>query len=152
MQIETLRDVLHWTREFHQYLADYLQHSVEKNESERARMLLQYLGEHEQKLVNVLEGFEKTASESALNTWCYEYLDKYPIHRQVSYEGSFSQLEPADIISEIVSQHQKVIEFYRYLYSRAETTSSQELLANLTELEKHEAMRMVHSANRLQDL
>ena len=152
MQIETLRDVLHWTREFHQYLADYLQHSVKKNESERAKMLLQYLGEHEQKLVNVLEGFEKTANENALNTWCYEYLDKYPIHRQVSYEGSFSQLEPADIISEIVSQHQKVIEFYRYLQSRAESTSSRELLASLTELEKHEAMRMVHSANRLQDL
>ncbi|MGF1759562.1 ATPase [Photobacterium sagamiensis] len=152
MQIETLRDVLHWTREFHQYLANCLQHGVDENESQRAKLLLQYLGEHEQKLVNVLTGFEKTADESALNTWCYDYLDKNPIHHDIQCESAFSQLDPADIITEIVTLHQQLTELYRYLQSRAESSSSQELLAQLAELEKHEAMLMVHSANRLQDM
>jgi hypothetical protein len=152
MQVETLRDVLHWTREFHQYLANCLQHCVDKNESERAKLLLNYLGEHEQKLVNVVEGFENTANESILNTWCYEYFDKHPIKSHKQCEGQFSQLESTEIITEITKLHMEVIDLYRYLQDRAEPPSSKELLGQLAELEKHEAMRMIHSANRLEDL
>ncbi|PSW06689.1 ATPase [Photobacterium lipolyticum] len=152
MKIETLRDVLHWTREFHQYLASCLQHGVDENASERAKLLLQYLGEHEQRLVKTLKGFEKGADKNALDTWCYDYLDKNPIHHDIQCESAFSNLEPADIITEIVTLHQQLTELYRYLQSRAESTSSRELLAQMAELEKHEAMLMVHSANRFQDM
>jgi len=152
MQVETLRDVLHWTREYHQCLADCLQDSVDQNESERAKMLLKYLGEHEQKLVTVLEGFEKGADENALNTWCYEYFDKHPVIRHQQCECPFSELGTTEIMTEITTLNQQVIELYRYLQSRAESEGGKELLSQLSELEKHEAMRMVTSANRLEDL
>ena len=47
MQIETLKDVLHWTKEFHQHLNQCLSHCADKNTDERARMILAYLSEHE---------------------------------------------------------------------------------------------------------
>ena len=47
MQIETLKDVLHWTREFHQHLSQCLSHCADKNTDERARMILAYLSNHE---------------------------------------------------------------------------------------------------------
>ncbi|MDX2319391.1 MAG: ATPase [Moritella sp.] len=152
MQIETLRDVLHWTREFHLQMANCLQYSIDKNESERAKLLLKYLGEHEQRLVNVLAGFEKDTSESVLNTWCYEYLDKTPIVRHQQCEVPFSQLKSTDIIPEIINLHQQVIDLYNYLQSRAELPSTKELLTQLADLEQHKIMEMVQSANRLEDL
>lgn len=152
MQVETLRDVLHWTREFHQCLANCLQKSLEKTDSERVTMLLKYLGDHEAKLVDVLDGFEKMTSENILNTWCYEYFDKHPIIRHQKFDNAFTELEPTAIITEITNLHQQVIELYRYLQDRAEPESCKEVLSQLTDLEQHEAMRMVHSASRLEDL
>jgi len=152
MQIETLKDVLNWTRDFHQHLASCLHHCNDRNQSERARLLLEYLAEHEQKLVAVLDGFTQSASAKALNTWCYEYLDKHPIVRHAQCDQPFAQMSTEEIISEITGQHGQVIDLYRYLHSRAQTVSAQDLLAQLLDLEEHEAMRMAQSANRLEDL
>lgn len=68
MQVETLKDVINWTREAHQHLASCMQHCAGENESARAKLLLDYLTDHEQKLVKVLDEFEETANVSALNT------------------------------------------------------------------------------------
>ena len=89
MQVETLNDVMKWTREAHQYLANCMQHCAGKNEGARAKLLLGYLADHEQKLVKVLDEFEKTASANALNTWCVEYLHKHPITRHEKCEKPF---------------------------------------------------------------
>mgnify|MGYP002713231973 CR=1 FL=1 len=87
-----------------------------------------------------------------MNTWCYEYLDKHPIVRHVQCDQPFAQMSTKEIISEIVGQHGQVIDLYLDLHNRAETVSAQDLLARLLDLEEHEAMRMVQSANRLEDL
>ncbi len=152
MQVETLKDVLQWTQDYHQCLADCLQHCVDKNESERAKLLLSYLSDHEEKLVDALARFEKETEPRVLNTWCYEFLDKHPIKCDVTCEEGFSQMTPAEIISETTRLHQEVIELYRYLQERSDLPSSTETLTQLVELEKHEAMRMVHGANRLEDV
>ncbi|WP_299018533.1 ATPase [uncultured Photobacterium sp.] len=152
MQVETLKDVLHWTQEFHRCLADCMQSCVDQSDSERVKLLLKYLAEHEEKLEAVIGKFEKSASENILNTWCYEYFDQHPIIRHKLADCPFSELETDEIISEVTHLHSQVIELYRYLSDRAETESSKELLVELADLEKHEAMRMVHSANRLQDM
>ena len=43
MQIETLKDVLHWTQQFHHNLSECLSHCEDKNVDERARIMLDYL-------------------------------------------------------------------------------------------------------------
>ncbi len=152
MQIETLRDVLNWTRGFHQHLASCMRHCAGENESERAKLLLDYLSAHEQKLVEVLDGFRETADVKALNTWCLEYLDKNPIVRHELCDKPFAEMNADEIITEIIHQHGQVIELYRYLRGRDAAPSCWELLDQLLSLEEHEAMRMAQAANRLHDL
>jgi len=152
MQVETLKDVLNWSREFHQHLASCMHHCADQNESERAKLLLDYLADHEQKLVVVLDGFKKTADVKALNTWCLEYLDKHPIIRHEKCDKPFAQMNADEIITEITHQHGQVIELYRYLRGRDAAPSYRELLDQLLSLEEHEAMRMTQAANRLHDL
>lgn len=152
MQIETLRDVLHWTTEFHQHLSECLAHCASKNESERAKMLLDYLADHEEKLAYVVERFEKTGDSSALNTWCFEYINKHPIVQHVHCDAPFADLDATQIMAVIVDQHEQIIELYRYLASRAGVPSAMELLESLKSLEEHEMMRMAQTANRFEDL
>lgn len=152
MQIETLKDVLNWTREVHQHLASCMQHCADKNESKRARLLLDYLVDHEQKLVEVLDDFQKTTSANVLDTWCIEYLNKPKIECHGKCDKPFTQMNSKEIFAEISHRHEQVIELYRYLHSRAETPATRELLSRLLELEEHEAMRMARSANWLESL
>lgn len=152
MQIETLKDVLHWTREFHQHLSQCLSHCADKNTDERARMILAYLSDHEKSLTKVVNGFETSGDEHALNTWCMEYVAKHPIVRHAHCDAPFAELDAAQIMEVIVDQHQQVIELYRYLASRADIPSARELMESLRSLEEHEMMRMTQSTNRFSDM
>lgn len=152
MQIETLKDVLHWTKKYHQQLSQCLSHCADKNTDERARMVLTYLSDHEESLTKIVNGFETTGNEQALNTWCYEFVNKQPIVQHVHCDAPFSGLNAEQIVEVIVDQHQQIIELYRYLASRADIPSAQELLASLRSLEEHEMMRMVQSTNRFGDM
>lgn len=152
MQIETLKDVLHWTQEFHQHLSQCLSHCAVNNTDERAQMMLSYLSDHEKTLSKIVCGFEESGNENALNTWCYEYVHHHPITRHVHCESPFAELDAAQIMDVVVDQHQQVIELYRYLASRADIPSAEELMESLRSLEEHEMMRMAQSANRFGDL
>ena len=152
MQVETLDDVLKWTSDYHQSLADRLDHSSGNNESERARLLLDYLSKHEASLARTVHESERTAEGKSLNTWCYEYLEKHQLVQRIHFDESFSNLNSAQIMDIVTDQHNQIIELYRYLYSRANIPETKTLLGALLELEQHEAMQMMQGANRLQDI
>lgn len=152
MQVETLRDVLEWTTKFHRNLGDCLRQCAEKNQSARADLLLDYLAKHEHRLAGLVAAFEDRAETRALNTWCYDYMDKNPILHSTDCDAPFAELDAGKIMDVVADQHQQVIELYRYLYARADTDPTRELMEEVKELEEHEAMQMTQGANRLQDL
>ncbi len=152
MQIETLRDVLQWTTKFHQHLSECLAHCADENDSRRAKLLLDYLSQHEDCLADLLDQFEQTANTNALNTWCYEYLRKNPIVQHKHCDLPFSELDTRHIMEVIIDQHNQVIELYRQLSDHFESTSAHNLIMDLLALEEHEAMRMTQGANRLEDI
>jgi len=152
MQVETLKDVLHWTKEFHQHLSQCLSYCADKNTNERARMMLDYLSDHEKTLTNTVNGFEVSGDQHALNTWCVEYVAKHPIVQHAYCDAPFAELDASQIMAVIVDQYQQVIELYRDLASRAVIPSAKELLESLRSLEEHEMKRMAQSANRFEDM
>lgn len=152
MQIETLNDVLHWTTKFHQHLSECLMNCANENESERSKMLLDYLAQQEKRLAHVVDQFEKTGVNTAFNTWCYEYINKHPIVRHMHCDASFATLNATQIMEVFIDQHEQVIELYRYLVSNTDIPSAKELLELIESFEEHEAMKMVQTANRFQDM
>lgn len=152
MKIETLKDVLHWTAEIHRHLSEKMSECATENDNQRAVMLLDYLAMHEKRLSHVIGQFELNSSSGALATWCYEFVEKSPILQREYVDASFEELNAMQIMSVIAELHQQIIEFYRYLLSRADSTSAKELLQQLCSLEEHEVMQMAQSANRLNDM
>lgn len=152
MKMETLKDILHWTAEFHQNLSIRLVKCVDENENEneRVKMLLDYLVEHESRLKRLIEKFEQTATSSALNTWVCEYFDQY---LSIQIDGnSFEALDTVGIMAVITELHQQLIELYRYLLTRVDAPSARELLDSLKSLEEHEVMLISQGANYLEDI
>ena len=152
MKIETIRDVLRWTSALHQHLAQCASQKPGQGSSPRVGMLLDYLVAHEKTLSKVIDNFERGASLSVLNTWCYDYLENHPVKAHDDCAAPLGHMGTPDIIAEIERQHNHVINLYKHLRNRVDTPSAQELIDQLIDLEEHEAMRMNQSANRLEDL
>ncbi len=152
MNIETLHDVLEWTRQLHRYLSNCCHHCANASESERARLLLDYLADHEKQLANVIKEFEDQIDEKMAGTWLYEYVQRQKLTTHKQCSKPFAEMAPAEIIEEVVSMHDQVVELYRQLSNQIELRSIRDSLEELAELEKHEAMRIVQSGNRLEDL
>jgi hypothetical protein len=152
MKVETLGEVIHWAREYHQVLGDCLQHCSEHALIERGQMLLQYLADHETRLSDVLQGFEQSGDTKALNTWCYDYLEHYPIEPHSDCDRPFAELSTHQIMQRLEQEHSQIIALYKHLRERVEAPSATELVDQLISLEVHEAMRASQSANRLEDL
>lgn len=152
MPVETMKDILHWTADFHQQLSKRLQRGAKETKDERAHLLLDYLAEHEKHLSEALRRLEADGISSALNSWYNDYLDQHPLTRLNNGKLSFAEMNSSDILNEIIAINQQVLDLYRGLAARATTSEAKELFQNLLNLEQHEAMQMTQSANRFTDL
>lgn len=152
MKIETLQDVLHWAQAYHRQMQQCLVHCSDENESERVRMLLDYLSGHEKKLARALERFEEQADGRALHTLCNEYMDKQPILRHETCTAPLAEMTSDEVIRDVVHQHDQIMALYQHLRSRLPAGHAEEFLAELEDLENHEAMQMVKHYQQLEDL
>jgi len=152
MQVETMADVMEWTRGAHANMARCLEHCSKASEHERVKMLLDYLVQHEKTLERVLDLSQQDASRQALNTWCYDYFDKAPVKPHEQCSDDFRDKTANEIITEVLAMHEKMIDLYRYMASRAEVPSTRALMESLLELEEHEAMRLARDTGRMADL
>lgn len=152
MQIETLGDVVNWTRQLHQWLSTCLEHCSDNSEKTRVTLLLNYLADHERELVKILDRVEEDSDIKALNTWCYEYFQKNPVATHQHCDKPFADMAPEDIIREVIDLHNQVIDVYRQLNDQFDAPSATQLIQELLQLEQHEAMRIVQGSNRLADI
>jgi uncharacterized protein (DUF305 family) len=139
MKIESVRDILEWTMDFHKQLASCLTH-CEPNNSERSKMAMQYLIAHEEHLAALIKSFS------------VEYLEKNPIVLHEHCDGAFEQKADSEIAAIVIEQHQEVIALYSYLREQAVIPHHKELLDNLLALENQEIVRMAQGLNRFQDM
>ncbi|MEC9481727.1 MAG: hypothetical protein UMU75_00185 [Halomonas sp.] len=152
MTVETIKDVLALTRELHANLACTLERAAHQAHEERLHMLLDYLARHERELSRVVALSESDAQAAALHTWCAEYVDKHPFALATLGGIDYASMDTAEVMRSLLTIHERLIDLYRYLATRAEVSSAEELLSNLLALEQHEAMRMVRDAEELEDL
>jgi hypothetical protein len=151
MKIESMRDILNWTVQFHEQLAECLKH-CSPSHSERTKMAMQYLLSHEKHLAVLVKSFSDKAQFGELETLFIEYLEKNPIVLNEHFDGDFKNMNDTEISAIIIDQHQQVIALYSYLKGQAVIAHHEELLNNLLKLEKQEIVLMAQGLNRFQDI
>lgn len=150
MRVETLADVMEWTRSLHEKLADAIERDTGDSTDERLHMLADYLREHERSLARALDQAEHDLQKSVLNTWTYEFFRNTGLKSREEFD--FHNQDVDQLLWAVLEVHENIISLYRELAERAEVNSTRELLENLFSLEEHEAMRMARDAGRMQDL
>lgn len=152
MDIKTFSDLIDWTRQLHQHLSQCLLHCATLNEQEQARLLLDYLSEHEAKIEKMLRMFEQQAAPHVLRTYIYDYLSHQPIRSHRTCDAHYAKLSFDEICREVLDYHQQVIELYQDIEARAEIPEAKALMGSLLAMEEHEAMRLVRQTVRMSDL
>lgn len=152
MQVETFSDVLDWTRAIHRNLAACLEDCADDNDSERVRMLMDYLGGHERELARVLEMSKDDAEQKALNTWVYDYFENAPLKPRSITSEAFSGKSTDEVLEAVMAYHEEIISLYKYLQGRAEVPSTKALIDQLLQLEEQETRLMMAQAHRFDDL
>ncbi|MGM0823277.1 MAG: ATPase [Pseudomonadota bacterium] len=152
MDIKTFGELIDWTRQLHQHLADCLAHCANEHEEERARMLLNYLASHEAEMQRVVARFEQQADAKALKTYVYDYLEHKPIKTHRTCDAPYSTLSFDEICHEVFDFHEQTIRLYQNLAGKAEIPETKELVDALLALEEHEAMRLSRQTGRMNDV
>lgn len=152
MKVQTISDLIDWTRALHQRLAGNLAEGAAQHEQEMARLLLSYLADHEAALERIIEGFEQRADPKALKTWVYDYLAHEPIDLQRICDAAFAEMNLDEICGQVFNAHNQAIDLYRDLLERADIPEAQELLQELLAIEKNETMRLAQQTNRMRDM
>jgi len=152
MQIEVLKDVLHWTKKCQFQLRGCLKHWGDDIESEQLGWLLHYLENHKDKVAKALVTFEKQANLRALNNWCVEYIDKRPTLLCDAIAAPETELSQMEIMQNIVQQDEQILALYRHLESRLPGGHAQQLMSDLAEMEHHQSMQMVKNQQLQEDV
>lgn len=145
------RDVLAFVREFHRNLSAYyesMSHIAEKN---RVKMLLNYLGGHEQHLESSIEEFEEHASPSLLASW-FQFMPKdFP--PDCFDEDTF---EPTMAVDDVVSMALQfddcLLKLYTVMAAEAELAEVKELFVALVKMEEGEARTLARDTLWLKDI
>ncbi len=151
MQVKTIQQVYDWTVLFHTQMAANF-HSVKDLLDEHNQMLVDYYLQYEKKLAEDLVGFKAITEINTLDTYCYEYFAENPELITFNDISTDQQIDEKAIQVYLTTQHQKVIDLYEYLVSRADTEQSKEKLERLLELEHQGLKQMMQSSNRHMDM
>jgi len=148
MDIKSFQDLIDWSRELHHHLARCMRASVDQQQNDLAKGLLEYLADHEERLEKAVAAFERDASENTLNTRVYDYLANGPVTSHRTCSVAYSQLDYDGIFKEVFDYHDQLINLYKSLMGKAETADAHELMQSLLEMEEHEAMLIAQQADQ----
>lgn len=152
MTLETVKDILDWTRTLHQRLSETYEDAAAEIGDERASMLLKYVAEHERILSESIKRFESDSNVQLMDTWFQEYINKMPFMNSPPAIGGFPTADPTVIIDMTIKAHQSLIDMYKELGELAKTSKLKELFEEMAFLENSELKRMVTSMQRMTDL
>lgn len=151
MRFFQVSELLDWVSAFHKALADQYRLLADQADKERAALLLNYLADHERLLAESIEKYELDAANSTLATWSEQRpklnLPESLIHLHRTLSGKDSK----EIIPYVIEFHDILIEMYNTLAKNTESDSIKSLFENLAQMERHESMRAVRDAQRLED-
>ncbi len=152
MKVETIFDLIEWSRKLHGSLAKCLSHCASLHQNERASLLLEYLASHESEIEKIVAGFEQQADPRAARTYVYDYMPHDPITTHLDCDDHYAKMDATSIETEVVDFHEQIISLYRTLIEKAEIPEVTELVQSLLDMEEHETKRLVRQIGRMDDM
>lgn len=155
MQITNFTQLIDWTRQLHQQLAQVLARGGELHADEGAALLLKCLAEQEQDLANTVKEFAQQTETAALDAYVpylYSAFEQRPINTQHFYTQPYDSLSITDISQLLFEVHDQIVDFYQRLVQESQVPEAKELVASLLELEQEAEKRIARKVQGMQDM
>lgn len=150
MRIHKIRDIIDWTRAFHNKLADLYEELAQGHDRERVGLLLHYLALHERGLSDALKHYEEDAVHSELEI---KYDPDLELPPDVdSLTDTLQKVDTTEVLKMALKFDDVLVNVYRELADRAPTPEVKTLFENIVSHEIKEKLRTVRDAIRLEDL
>jgi hypothetical protein len=151
MNIERCEDLIDWTHQAHARLADCMAEAADERSDSLAKMLLDYLVQHERELIGTIARIKEHADPQALQTRLHDAVRGELLVFELDSEA-YGQMSVDEISREIFGIHNQIIDLYRSLESRPGLGRAGELIGEMLQLEEQETMRLAQQVNRMHEL
>lgn len=151
MNIERCEDLIDWTHKAHALLADSMADGARERNDSLAKMLLDYLSQHERELAETIARVREHAEPAELQVPLHDAVQGDMLRLDIDSETFV--LSSVDEVSQAVfALHNRIIDLYRSLEQRRELHKASGLLRELLQLEERETMRLAHQVNRMHEM
>lgn len=151
MNIERCEDLIDWTRKAHALLADSMAEGAKDRNDSLAKMLLDYLAQHERELAATLVRVKEHAEPGALQTPLHDAVQGSALTLDIDSE-TFATISVDQVSQEVFALHNRIIDLYRSLEQRRELHKASALIAEVLQLEERETKRLAHQVNRMHEM
>ena len=151
MRFEKARDAFNHASLFHTELSKLYQRSANQENTDKTKLLLNYLVKHEQELADGLDNYQQDAPAALLDTW-FQYTNDIDILKVPEPEAFFTKKPIETIVEFSFKIADALIEFYEKMASQADKTTLKEAFTNLASMQKQEKRKLSMNIDRLMDL
>lgn len=152
MKVESNASMIEWTIDLHYKLAEVFAAGQAIQKDERARGLLEYLQQQENRIGEMVEGFEGQADQNALDTRKYDWEAHTSVEIASLSDKPYGTMTYDEIAEDVMVTHNQIIELYRSMLARASIADEKKLLEALAGVEEQETKQMSQSINRGRDM
>lgn len=138
-------DLLHKAETYHAKLAKFYANKSKHVHSEKSRMQLEYLAEHEEGVNDALKEYESDAPPAVLDAW-FNYSPDILSDAWIDSIRIEPNMMPDAISNVVREQHDKLLQTYEQLREKAVSEPVKAAVANLYDMEKRLAIRAMRSA------
>ncbi len=150
MRFRKIKDVLDWTRNFHDALARHYDNLAKGHERDRVGILLYYLAAHERALSEAMKHYEEDEVHELLGLW---YDPEVDLPQDLDSLGdTLETVDTTEVLKLAIRFHDLLIDLYQTLSENAPSPEVKDLFDNIASHEVKEKLRIVRDAGRLEDL
>jgi len=144
-------DFIEFVRSLHTDFKNYFEKIIDEINQEKIRMVLGYLAEHENRMVETLNYYKEGLGKGIEDTW-YQFID-LPDKPSCLKNFAFDKDMSIDDVLELVSKVDNcLINLYKKLSEISVSAETQKVFENLAELEKNELRRIIHNIQKVTEL
>ena len=153
MRFHQVKELVAWAAEYHRNLAEQYRQLAASDVSDRVRMALDYLAEHERKMQTELSEYLEEAREHrpVLETWFDDPSDfpHAPTLDRLTQRVACDSVQ--DVLSTALTMHRTLQDLYAHRVERATAEAEREFFASLAQGHEAEVRRIARDMQRLED-
>lgn len=151
MRFEKAREALEHAKMFHIQLSLLYEFLATLENTEKVKLLLDYMVQHEREIAESLENYGKNTPVGILDTWL-QYTNDKAILKIPEKENLTSKKSMEDIIELSMKFSDELIELYTNITEQVDEVELKYVFTNLADMQKQEKRQLSMNVNRFMDM